>query len=235
MTKIQRRGRNKHALADRIAGEVLIPTDIDANDLKALPLRNDVLDELRIRVWLFDAEVDLDVVITLALEVILKIAFTLNEKIVIDSSFLKNRNVSFEFSSGDFRLDDLDFDSRPRVNIQVRRDATRRGIVVKPGEIHFGSQPALALILVLQPLNAAASTSVGDLTPPMNDGNAPFGSAEDDVIRQKLVAIYDRRSVFGARAFLDVERDEYLLALLRPLDGGRNRCLRKTRSPAGVG
>src|SRR5581483_2247350 len=163
---------------------------------------------------MFDAEIDAHIVIALALEIILEIALTLNEKIVIDGALLEDRNVFFELSSRDFRFDGFYFDDRPGIDIQARRDPASPGVVIETGEFHFGGKPALALIFVLQPLNAAAGARVGYLPPPVNDGDAPFCRADNDGVREQLVAVDDRSCVFRALSFADLKSDEYLLAFL---------------------
>src|SRR6185312_9473381 len=129
---------------------------------------------------MLDAEIDAHIVIALALEVVFQVPLALNEQVIVDCTLLKNRNVSLELSSGDFRFDGFHFDDRPGNDIQAWRDAARRGIVIETGEIHFGGKPALALIFTLHSLDASASACVGYLPPPVDDGDTPFGGPDDD-------------------------------------------------------
>src|SRR5690349_731360 len=102
MAKVDGSGRDDHTLPDHVAREVLVTDYIDVHDFVALAPRDHVLDYLGIRVRMFDAEINADVVIALALEVVFQIALTLDQQIIIDGTLLKDRHVPLEFSSGDF-------------------------------------------------------------------------------------------------------------------------------------
>src|SRR5205807_8747835 len=99
---------HEHAFADSVLIKKLVTGNRYAHDLKALALRDDVLDCLQIVLRGQDAEIDIDVVIALAFEVLAQVALAFHEQVIIDCPLFENRYVSLENALRGLGLDCLD-------------------------------------------------------------------------------------------------------------------------------
>src|SRR5262249_49503630 len=127
-------------------------------------------------------------------------------------------NITLQYSLRYLGLYRCDLDFRAGVDVESGNHAAMLGIVLKILELYFGGQSVLALKPVLHRLNSLACAGIGDLAPPVNDGYAPSGGAQDGSIGKFRLALQNRHSIPGPLPSLYGEGDEYLLCLVVALD-----------------
>ena len=84
----------------------------------------------QIRLQGLDAEIDVHVVISLALEIVAEISLAFHQQIVVYSALLKNRNVAFENPLGNLGLNGFHLDLRAGHDIERRANAAMRMVVI---------------------------------------------------------------------------------------------------------
>ena len=101
-------GLQKHTLAQIFFAEVFTAGYGQFSQLVFLALGNDVLNRLLVIDDGLDAEVYVDIVVTLTLKLVSKVAGSFNQQVIVDCAFLKHRNIPSQHAFGHLRLQGFD-------------------------------------------------------------------------------------------------------------------------------
>src|SRR6266436_3768020 len=148
-SKPQRAGLQKHALAQSIRIEVLVPLELDADQLLPWPAADGIL---------------------------YRPLVVLRRELAKRHIHVR---VSFEEAFGNAGLHRLHADFRAGVDLESRLGALYLGIVIERSQIDRSSETILVLIFFFNSIEPLARERLGDLPPAADKTDAPAGCAND--------------------------------------------------------